>query len=103
MSWSRRWCASAQPERPVLFYEEDAQLLLVSRYRERLAQAFRFVVADAALVEDLVDKARFQDLAERLHLPVPPARRFEPAGAKPADLGLRFPLIIKPLTRLERW
>src|SRR5262249_245244 len=52
---------AAQPERPVLFYEEDAQLLLVSRYRERLAQAFRFVVADAALVEDLVDKARFQD------------------------------------------
>jgi len=94
---------AAQPERPVLFYEEDAQLLLVSRYRERLAQAFRFVVADAALVEDLVDKARFQALAERLGLSVPMARRFEPAGAKPADLGLRFPVIIKPLTRLERW
>src|SRR5271170_3804398 len=41
----------AQEQRPVLFYEEDAQLLFVSRHREQLAQAFRFVIADAALVE----------------------------------------------------
>jgi predicted ATP-grasp superfamily ATP-dependent carboligase len=93
----------AQRAPPVLFYEEDAQLLLVSRHRERLAKAFRFVVADATLVEDLVDKARFQALADRLHLPVPPTRRFRPAGVTPTDLGLRFPLIIKPLTRLEAW
>ncbi|MBI1868483.1 MAG: ATP-grasp domain-containing protein [Methylocystis sp.] len=94
---------AAQPERPVLFYEEDTQLLLVSRHRERLAQAFRFVVADAALVEDLVDKARFQALAERLRLPVPTTHRFHPAGSTPAELGLRFPVIIKPLWRLQMW
>jgi CelD/BcsL family acetyltransferase involved in cellulose biosynthesis/predicted ATP-grasp superfamily ATP-dependent carboligase len=93
----------AQTERPVLFYEEDGQILLVSRFRERLAPAFRFVVADAPLVEDLLDKARFQALAQRHGLPVPAARRFDPAALEPADLGLRFPLIIKPLTRLERW
>ena len=40
---------SEQPSPPVLFYEEDGQVLLISRYRERLAQAFRFVVADATL------------------------------------------------------
>jgi predicted ATP-grasp superfamily ATP-dependent carboligase len=70
---------SAQPERPVLFYREDAQLLLVSRYREHLAHGYRFVIADPELVEDLVDKARFQALAERLHLPVPASRRLHPA------------------------
>jgi len=95
--------AKAQPEPPVLFYEEDGQVLLVSRFRERLAPAFRFVVADATLIEDLLDKARFQVLAERLGLPVPAARRFDPAKLEPEDLGLRFPLIIKPLTRLDRW
>ena len=95
--------AKAQPEPPVLFYEEDGQVLLVSRFRERLAQAFRFVVADATLIEDLLDKARFQELAERHGLPVPAARRFDPAVLEPAELGLRFPLIIKPLTRLDRW
>ena len=94
---------TAQPEPPVLFYEEDAQLLVVSRFRERLAQAFRFVIADAALVEDLLDKARFQTLAKRHGLPVPAACQFHPVAVEPDDLDLRFPIIIKPLTRLERW
>ncbi len=93
----------AQSEPPVLFYEEDAQVLLVSRHRERLARAFRFVIADETLVEDLLDKARFQVLAERHGLPVQPGRRFDPAAIESADLGLAFPLIVKPLTRLEGW
>ena len=93
----------AQSEPPVLFYEEDAQVLLVSRHRERLARAFRFVIADEMLVEDLLDKARFQVLAERHGLPVQAGRRFDPAALESADLGLAFPLIIKPLTRLEPW
>jgi D-aspartate ligase len=94
---------TAQPEPPVLFYQEDGQTLLISRHRERLAKAFRFVVADSDLVEDLLDKARFQTLAARHELPVPTARRFDPAKIEPAHLGLRFPLILKPLTRLDRW
>jgi D-aspartate ligase len=93
----------AQPERPVLFYQEDDQTLLVSRFRERLEDAFRFVVADAGLIEDLLDKARFQELAERNGLPVPAGRRFDPAALRARDLGLRFPLIIKPRARGVRW
>ena len=94
---------TAQPEPPMLFYQEDGQTLLISRHRERLAKAFRFVVADTDLVEDLLDKARFQTLAARHELPVPTARRFDPAKIEPAHVGLRFPLILKPLTRLDRW
>ena len=93
----------SQAEPPVLFYEEDAQVLLVSRFRERLAEAFRFVIADATLIEDMLDKARFQALAERHGLPVPAARQFNPAEIEPDGLGLPFPIIIKPLTRLDRW
>src|SRR3712207_5436376 len=93
-----------QSEPPVLFYKDDAQLLLVSRHRERLSQAFRFVIADAERVEDLVDKARFQALAERLGLPVPPTRRLSPTeGSTPGAIDLRFPVIVKPLTRRETW
>jgi hypothetical protein len=85
----------------VLFYQEDSSLLLVSRYRERLGSVFRFVVADADLVEQLVDKARFQELAASLALPVPAARVLHPAdGPLPSDLGLRFPLVVKPMARL---
>src|SRR4051812_23253186 len=94
----------AQTERPVLFFEEDRDLLLVSRNRERLAQGFRFVVAEADLVEDLVDKSRFQALADRLELPVPRSLRLCPASTPvPADLDVPFPAIVKPLTRrMER-
>src|SRR5262245_50882800 len=64
------WLGAALPQPPVLFFEEDAQLLLVSRHRDRLARTFRFAIADRELVEDLVDKSRFHALAERLGLPV---------------------------------
>jgi D-aspartate ligase len=94
---------ATQPEPPVLFYQDDAQALLVARHRERLAKAFRFVATEPNLVEDLLDKARFQALAEQHGLPVPAARHFDPRAIEAAQLGLRFPLIIKPLTRLDRW
>jgi len=94
---------AGEPQRPVLFYEEDAQLLLVSRHRERLAKAFRFVIAERELVEDLVDKSRFCALAQRLGLPVPATRTLDPSGPAPADLGLRFPIIVKPLMRTQAW
>jgi predicted ATP-grasp superfamily ATP-dependent carboligase len=51
-------------------------------------------------VEQLVDKGRFQQLAARLKLPVPPARSFRPSEESvPADLDLEFPAVLKPLTR----
>jgi len=93
--------AADQPQPPVLFYEEDAQLLLISRHRRRLAQAFRFVIADPDLVETLVDKARFYALAEQLGLPVPATRILRPGAS--ADVDLHFPIIVKPLVRSPSW
>lgn len=87
----------AQPQPPVLFYESDWDLLLVSRHRDLLAEAFRFVVAEPELVEDLVDKGRFCTLAERLGLPVPPSADLSDGGD--AAAALRLPVIVKPLTR----
>lgn len=91
--------AHAQPATPILFYGSDRDLLLVSRWREALREAFRFVIADREQVEDLTDKARFQRLAERLDLPVPPARRLTAASGPAPALELRFPLAVKPPTR----
>jgi D-aspartate ligase len=94
----------AQSQPPVFYYDGDADLLLVSRYRARLREAFRFVVPDAELVEALVDKARFQALAERLELPVPPARDLATLNGPLGAIDLRFPVLVKPLTRQqERW
>src|SRR5207244_8494976 len=51
-------------ERPVLYYGNDATLLMISRARARLEKHYRFAVSPAELVEVLVDKARFAGLAE---------------------------------------
>jgi D-aspartate ligase len=92
-----------QSERPVLFFESDGELLLVSRNRQRLHEYFRFAIAEQELVEDLVDKARFQRLAERLALPVPAAQELT-SSADEAELKLQFPIVVKPLTRRpELW
>src|SRR5438128_295214 len=89
--------AATEPQPPVLFYDGDWDLLLVSRERDRLSGSFRFVVADAEVVESVLDKGMLQELAERLELPVPPARVIRAGDVRARDLGLRFPLIVKPL------
>jgi predicted ATP-grasp superfamily ATP-dependent carboligase len=92
--------AGREAERPVLYYGNDPDLLLVSRHRAELATAFDFVVPDARLVEDLTDKARFQALAQRAGLPVPAARHLDPAQTLPSAADeLTFPVVVKPLTR----
>jgi len=91
--------AQAQPSPPVLYYQDDEQLLLVSRHRNALREFYRYVLPDEELVEDLVNKVRFQRLAERLELQVPRTRILSP-HVNTADIGnFRFPLVLKPSTR----
>lgn len=93
-----------QAQRPVLYFQDDTHLLMVSRHRHRIAQAFRFALPEGDFIEQLVDKARFQRLAQERALPVPRTRTLHPTpGSQPPDLDLRYPLIIKPLTRRESW
>jgi D-aspartate ligase len=96
--------AASQPVPPVLFPQTDGTLLLASRHRETLGRGVRLLLAESDLIEQLVDKARFQALAERHALPVPRAQRLEPSpdGALP-DIDLPYPLIVKPLTRTPAW
>ena len=99
LDWAR-----TQPEPPVAFPQTDDALLLISRRRAELGDHLRFALAEPELVEQLVDKGRFQALAERHGLPIPRARRFDPrAGAGPQDLDLRFPLVLKPIQRRTHW
>ncbi len=91
-----------QSSPPVLFYTDDKALWHASKFRDRLGDAFRFVMPDHGLVCDLVDKARFLALAERLSLPVPRARVLAAVEQEPpSDLELRFPIVLKPVTRLD--
>ena len=91
------------PERPVLFYGDDATLLLVSRNRDRLAEYYRFLLPAPDLVEDLVDKTRFARLANRLGFPVPKAvMSRELRTSDDVRAHLLFPCILKPNYHI-RW
>jgi D-aspartate ligase len=94
----------AQREPPVLYPQTDAALLLVSHHRERLGEAFRFVLADADLIDQLADKGRFQTLAERNGLPVPPADRVDwTPGRRRHVPAVPFPAVVKPAVRGHAW
>jgi D-aspartate ligase len=96
--------ARSRPEPPVLFPQSDEALQLISRRRDELGSATRFVVPDAELVEQLVDKSRFQALAECHGLPIPRSYRFRPThDDDPRALDLPFPLVVKPILRRTAW
>lgn len=99
VAWGR-----SQPVNPVLFYNGDHDLLMVSRNRSVLSEVFDFVIGDEELVEDLVDKQRFSDLARKLELPVPASVTLDASTAQPSEVAIGFPLIVKPVThRHETW
>ena len=84
----------------ILYYGDPEGLLFVSRNREMLRKHFRFVIARADLVEDIVDKVRFSALAEKFDLPVPSSVSITTAFDKdPEGIGIPFPLLMKPVTR----
>ncbi len=96
--------AKSESEPPVLFYQSDPELLMVSRLRDQLAPSIRFVVAETSLVEDLVDKSRFAELAKRADLDVPITVVLEPGHPLPPAAAFPFPLIVKPaLRRSDEW
>lgn len=84
-----------------LLFQQDRELMTISRHRERLAERYSFVLADHELIVDLVDKGRFQHLAQRLQLPVPPARVVH--CSEIVDHEVSGPSIVKPLNRIAAW
>ncbi|HEX2085075.1 MAG TPA: ATP-grasp domain-containing protein [Solirubrobacteraceae bacterium] len=89
-------------EPPVLYPPTDGMIVLASRRRDELGRSYRLPLADAELIEDLLDKRRFAALAERAGLPAPRSA-WLPAGAGAGGLDLRFPLVVKPLARGTGW
>jgi predicted ATP-grasp superfamily ATP-dependent carboligase len=88
-------------DRPVLFYGTDAMLLLISRHRDVLGQHFRFSMPGPDLVERLVDKAQFSELAHTLDLPVPSTLASSQISS-PKDILARIglPCVFKPTVHI---
>jgi predicted ATP-grasp superfamily ATP-dependent carboligase len=98
--------ARRQEMKPVLFYQKDPAVLTISRHRRELGKFFDFVVPEAELVEDLVDKDRFQERADSLGLPIPAGAVITAGSSMALPDELVFPVIVKPVLRsrpLETW
>src|SRR2546421_1859131 len=88
-----RRLAALHGVRVPLFYDNDDRLALVQDYRAALAPDFALLLNEPALGEALIDKSRFQALAERCALPVPRRIDWDSLGAE------NGPLLVKPTTR----
>ena len=91
-------------DRPMLAFDNENLLLLVSRHREELSTYYRFLLPSQQLVEDVTSKLRFANLAQELNLPVP--RNLVPTKDTTIDeivgqIGL--PCVLKPSSHLGRY
>jgi predicted ATP-grasp superfamily ATP-dependent carboligase len=88
-----RWL-TAQYGVPVpLFYDNDDRLALVQDYRDALGRHFALLLNEPTLADALLDKARFQVLAERRGLPVPRRIEWDALSDEPG------PVLVKPKVR----
>jgi len=106
IEWADPWAAprtvlsrlldfgARQASAPVLYYQDDCDLLLVSRNRAALSESFRFVVPDPELVEDHVDKAASSGSPSGTACP---CRR--PAGSAPTTLSRLTGSVFPPPSR----
>jgi len=76
-----------------LFYDNDDRLALVQDYRAALAPHFALLLNEPGLADALLEKSRFQALAEHRGLPVPRRLDWDALAAE------RGPVLVKPRTR----
>ncbi|MCB1729103.1 MAG: hypothetical protein KDI21_01365, partial [Halieaceae bacterium] len=81
----------------ILFYADDATLLLISRNRAELSRYYKFLLPPEDLIEACTSKSEFAGLAIERDLPVP--RQVTSADCRsPVEIEgkLDFPVILKP-------
>ena len=82
----------------------DAAVLAISAGRDRLAEAFRFVLPDHEDVARLMDKVGFADHALGAGLAIPPTAVLRTrADAERAAATLVFPAVLKPGLKGQAW
>ena len=92
---------SKMAEDPVMLLSDESAVLAVSRNRNDLNSAFRFVLPSAQTVETLMDKGQFQALAEVKEFPVPRSISVRTEGELSQLGNLKFPAVIKPVDKRD--
>lgn len=88
----------------VLIPCSDAAVLAISRWRDRLEAAYRFVLPEHDTIEMLMDKVRFAEYATGAGLPIPVTHILRTrADAETAAAALPYPAVVKPPLKDARW
>lgn len=90
-------------EKAVLFPCTDLTVLLISRYRDELADSYHISLPDDATIELLIDKYKFYQFAQKEGFPIPPTRFIYTRADAAAAAALRFPAILKPHLKTPDW
>jgi predicted ATP-grasp superfamily ATP-dependent carboligase len=91
------WLAFRAEHMPILFCTSDAHLLFLSRNREIIGKAFRFLIPDHAAIESILDKRTQYCTAEKAGILIP--KTAYPESVTDVRLyspDLAFPCILKP-------
>ena len=84
---------------PVLVLTQEASVATVSAARDLLSAGYRFTMPATTLMDELLDKLRFQALAERHCHPIPRAIRLGNEVSGEVLRLLRYPCVVKPARR----
>jgi predicted ATP-grasp superfamily ATP-dependent carboligase len=96
--------AEGSKEKVILLPCQDQGVKFVSDFRDTLDRHYDFLLPDKDVVDLLLDKALFQNWAEKHHLPVPLTQFAE---NKPDLINaideISCPLIVKPNVKTDLW
>jgi predicted ATP-grasp superfamily ATP-dependent carboligase len=82
----------------------DAAVLAISRWRDRLAEAYRFVLPEHDTVELLMDKLRFAEHATATGLPIPETHILRSRDdAETVASAMSYPVVVKPPIKTPAW
>ena len=93
-----------QKEKSVIFLASDQDMIITSRHRDILKDYFLFTFPPHELLDTLLNKEKFINLAYDNNLPIPKSKKIlSGKNIKEATKDFDFPFIIKPSWRDDNW
>lgn len=93
-----------QKIKPVLFLASDQDMIITSKNRELLKELYSFTLPPHNLLESILNKESFIDLATKNKLPIPKSKYLDSSkGLLDIIKDFDYPFIIKPSWRNNVW
>ncbi|MGQ9644425.1 MAG: carboxylate--amine ligase [Ignavibacterium sp.] len=90
--------------KPVLFIASDTDLEIISGYRNYLSEYFLFSLPPDKIINGILNKDKFIELAAKLNLPIPKSVRISNISElSETNFNFIYPFIIKPSWRNNEW